>query len=263
MKQPLVVCLCPTYRRKPELLANAIACFEAQTYPLSRRKLIVLDDAGELRNTLAYSRGWRIASMAERFSSLPAKYNHLAMLGDRADICVVWEDDDIYLPWHLTAVVASMNPRVHHGIIRDVDTPGPQWAHPSCVWSLYGGELHQEGAAGRFHASLAFRREALAKVGGWPETPRADFDQQLIGKLRGLGPPGDPCDNYPPSYVFRYGSTGDYHGQHVMRGGDDTGWYDRIPERARAVERGLVIEPKLDAETRALFEKLEGDIDAD
>ena len=40
-----LTCVCPTYRR-PRLLANAIACFVAQTYP--NRELIVLDDAGEL-----------------------------------------------------------------------------------------------------------------------------------------------------------------------------------------------------------------------
>lgn len=211
MYQPLVCCLCPTYRRKPELLANAIACFEAQTYPLSRRFLIVLDDAGEIAPT--HGDGWQIVSVPDRYPTLPEKYNALVQQAEGADILAVWEDSTTYLPWHLMAIVASMAPRTHHGVFRDEYVDGPVWA--------------QSGV------SLAFRRETFAMIDGWTGWT------ELAAQLRGFGPPGDPCDNYPPSYVSRNGSTGG--------------------NARRTVERGLVIEPKLDEETRALFERLEGE----
>ena len=42
------------------------------------------------------------------------------------------------------------------------------------------GTIQEEDATGRFHASLAFTRQAFEQVGGWPLTLRGDFDQQLI-----------------------------------------------------------------------------------
>jgi len=206
---PFVSCLFPTYRR-PQLLENSIACFLAQDYPEDRRELIILDDAGELQNQT--SDGWQIISIPRRFRSLPEKFNALAGLA-RGEILVVWEDDDIYLPHHISSHVAAME--------------GHLWSKPSKVLSDYTGQIEEEDATGRFHASLAFTRQAFEKVGGWPLTMRGDFDQQLIARLNELGLPGNPCTVASPSYVFRWGSTGAYHGQALMRGPEDEGWYDR------------------------------------
>ncbi|TWU04216.1 hypothetical protein CA54_60980 [Symmachiella macrocystis] len=38
----------------------------------------------------------------------------------------------------------------------------------------------------------------------------------------------DPCRARPPSHVFRWGSTGSYHGQGVMQGPCDVKGYDRV-----------------------------------
>jgi hypothetical protein len=70
-----------------------------------------------------------------------------------------------------------------------------------------------EDATGRFHASLAFRREAFERIGGWPLTKRGDFDQQLIARLTAIEAPGDPCQLDSPSSIFRWGQTNAYHGQ--------------------------------------------------
>jgi hypothetical protein len=207
---PFVSCLCPTYRR-PKLLENSIACFLAQDYPAERRELIVLDDAGELPNQ--NGDGWQIISIARRFRSLPEKFNALAGLA-RGELLVVWEDDDIYLPHHISSHVAAME--------------GHLWSKPSKVLSDYTGKIQEEDATGRFHASLAFTRQALEQVGGWPLTLRGDFDQQLIARLNGLGIPGDLCAFSRPSYMFRWSSTGAYHGQALMRGPEDQEWYHSI-----------------------------------
>jgi len=232
----LIVCLCPTFRRPSALLRNTVACFEAQTYPADQRRLLVLDDAGQWPEQSGP--GWQVLSTPDRYPTISAKYNAMVTMSPDADAFVVWDDDDVYLPWHLEAHAAAL-------------AEGP-WSHPSTVWSLYG-KLHQEGAAGRFHGSLAVRREALEQVGGWPDTRDATFDQQLLGSLaRQFGPPGDPCRVMAPSYVFRWGSTHSYHAQHFMGKSD---WYERA---GRVVVRqpGGMIHPQLDAETAGLMTRL-------
>ena len=239
-----ITCLCPTYRRPARLVANAIACFDRQTYPAAYRRLIVLDDSGGL--VPQCGPGWQIVSVVDRYPTLPAKYNALVALAAGADALAVWEDDDIYLPWHLEAHAAAL--------------ARAPWSHPKRVWSLYGGSLHQEPAGGRFHAALAFRRDALLDkaIGGWIETPRGDFDQQLLAALsRRFGTPGDPCDGFAPSYVFRWGSTGSYHGQAFMGGDGIKGdWYARIPEGASLIQgSSSYITPQLDEETIHIFDE--------
>jgi glycosyltransferase involved in cell wall biosynthesis len=207
---PFVSCLCPTYRR-PQMMANTIPCFITQDYPADRRELIILDDAGELKNET--SEGWQIISISRRFRSLPEKFNALAGLA-QGDILVVWEDDDIYLQHHISTHVRAMEGRL--------------WSKPSSVLSTYTGKHEVEDATGRFHASLAFRREAFERIGGWPLTKRGDFDQQLIARLTAIEAPGDPCQLDSPSYIFRWSQTNAYHGQAFMRGPEDEGWYERV-----------------------------------
>jgi hypothetical protein len=68
--------------------------------------------------------------------------------------------------------------------------PGRLWSKPSSVLSTYTGKHELEDATGRFHASLAFRREVFDRIGGWPLTKRGDFDQQLIARLHAIEVPG-------------------------------------------------------------------------
>jgi len=126
------------------------------------------------------------------------------------------------------------------------------WSSPSRAWSLYTGQLAQEPGR-RFHAAIAFR---AGIVPGWPETGQPTFDQQLIARLNEQGKPGDPCAAYPPSYVFRWGSTGRYHGQAFMRGNDDTRWYDRAVENTKPAIGRVGVKLELDSETERVFAML-------
>jgi hypothetical protein len=240
---PFVSCLCPTYRR-PKLLENSIACFLAQDYPAERRELIVLDDAGELQNQTG--EGWQIISIARRFRSLPEKFNALAGLA-RGEILVVWEDDDIYLPHHISSHVAAMS--------------GHLWSKPSKVLSDYTGEVQEEDASGRFHASIAMTRQAFEQCSGWPLTLRGDFDQQLISRLNDIGAPGDPCTVNRPGYMFRWASTVAYHGQALMRGPEDEEWYERVrgigTHSCRSYDGNRRrLDPHFDNQTSASVDKL-------
>ena len=241
---PNVTCLCPTYRAKPAaLVGNAIACFLAQSYPADRRRLIVYDDTGHFEPVAG--KGWELIVSRDRHPTLSNKYNHMVQTSLDSDVFVVWEDDDIYLPWHIESCVKALE--------------GNLWAHPEKVFSLYTGKLETEPATGRLHASLAFRRKAWERLGGWPDTKRADFDLQMLANLRRtFGPPGNPVAAFPPSYVFRWASTGAPHGQNFMRGPGDEDWYRRAGEVPARGDR--VVVPAFDPETaRVILETKQGE----
>ena len=239
-----ILCVCPTYGR-PALLANAIACFEAQNY--QDRVLLVMDDLGQIDEQVGDR--WKILSTPTRYPSLPAKYNamlKIAAVCDRFDAVAVWDDDDIYLPWHLSAVAAAL-------------ADGAPSAKPSLVWSLYrpfGAEAEgpwRENAGGRFHGSLAISQSHLESLGGWIQTKRADFDQQQIAACR---PAVDTLDHSPqnsPSYVFRWGSTGAPHCQGLMSSPDNEDWYDRYKPADASPVDWLV--PEMDHETEGIYRK--------
>jgi glycosyltransferase involved in cell wall biosynthesis len=235
---PFVSCLCPTYLR-PRLLENSIACFLAQDYPAERRELVILDDAGQIAPRKGD--GWEVISTARRFRSLPGKFNALADLA-RGDILAIWEDDDIYLPWHITAHVKALQ--------------DGGFSKPSRVLSLYTGTLQGEDATGRFHASIAFTRAAFDAAGGWPLTRRGDFDQQFLARLSQSSATTDPCRTHAPSYVFRWGSTHSYHGQGLMQGPKDVDWYTRLADAPFQHPEVTTLAPALDSETAGMFDKV-------
>lgn len=217
-----VLCLCPTYGR-PRLVANAVACFLAQDYPETNRKLLILDDAGQIESQDHGT--WQVVSTPERFPSLPSKYNAMltaeGIIGpqptSRWDAVAVWDDDDIYLPWHLTAAAQAML------------NNGAAAAKPSQVWSLYNSETPWlENAAGRFHGSLVVCVTRIRELQGWIDTRRADFDQQMIAACT---PVADAMYHGPqpgrPGYVFRWQSTRAPHCQGLMTSPDNEDWYER------------------------------------
>lgn len=238
--RPLFSCLCPTYRRPAGLLANAVACFLAQTY--TPRELIVLADDNRPDQQ---GHRWRIINACPRFPTLPAKYNALLSMA-AGDLVAVWEDDDTYLPNHLETMAAAL--------------AGHSWAHPARVLSNYSepdpGQVHEEPAAGRFHAALGFRADFLRRLGGWPATPRADFDQQLIARAQEAATRGDPCQfTSHPTYVFRW-QTGAGHGQLNMKGADDRRWYDRVAQNWPELDEApQPITPALDPASLEIYRR--------
>lgn len=233
--------LCPTFRR-PELLANSVCLWERQWLPSGdRAELIILDDGG----TFADQRGpgWKLISVPHRYASLPEKFNALAGLASPAsDAFLVWEDDDTYLPGYVAA---------HAHALRRAEL-----SKPAFVLSDYPGRLISERTDGRFHSTLGFRRELFARVGGWPATKRADFDQQFIQRLQTAArSTADPFSYGPVSsspFVYRW-HTGMAHGQSTMRSGDDETWYDRAAHLLPETATGQVLLPRLDAATRQIF----------
>lgn len=254
---PSITCLSPTYGR-PTLLANAIACFLAQDYPRNRCRLMICDDLGTIRgltindwtdeaegsnDAVTQVENVFIFSTKHRYFSLPEKYNALWKMSPLSDIYLVWEDDDCQLPWCLSSHAKACE---QHG-----------WSYPTHVWSDYGGDLHMEPSGGRFHGSLGIRGDTLTAIGGWPLTRQANFDQQMISRLRQTGEPGDPIECGPtkrsPAYVFRW-HTGQQHGQSVMKGPEDESWYDNY-EPPDSTGPHIIV-PALDADSKKFYELL-------
>lgn len=238
-----ICCLMPTFGRSQELIESSIECFLRQTHP--DKMLVGLDDSGREDGRRGDKPHWCILSMGRRAKSLTGKYDFLWNQHE-ADAYCVWDDDDVYLPWHLASHAQALKSHF--------------WSHPASVWSTCRGRPRLEPAAGRFHGSMAVWRDALKHLGGWlgvmpdGEIHRADFDQRMLTALRALGVPGDPCEHAPPSYVFRWADTGARHCQARMIRPDDTTWYtDAQPQHT---EPWGEITPGLDHSAKRLFAAL-------
>lgn len=202
-----IAALCPTYNR-PRLLGQMIKMFELQDYP--NRELIVLDDANQYGNREGDR--WRIISVAERYRSVEAKRNAMAQLTD-ADFLAVWDDDDIYLPWALSACVHALAHRawVRPSQVLEWEGPG-KWKR--CRSHTLGREDFCYGGC------WAYRREWFLSTGGYPEAHGNGGDWKWATTQAKLVPSGDTiCAEYPdPYYCYSRDQSGSWHASELGQG---------------------------------------------
>ena len=241
-----ITAICPTYR-KATPLATSLACWLLQDYPPANRQLVILDD-GDVFST-QHGDTWQLYSSPRRFPSITSKYNTLLDLMGKTDAVLVWEDDDTYLPDYVSKHAVAFKRSLFN--------------KPSRVLSDYPGKIVEERSDGRFHSSIGFRTELLPIVKGWPNTKRADFDQQFIANLtkaalehdpvNGIG---DPWPTGPIPFVYRW-HTGHAHAQSTMdKGPADETWYDRSEQAYARVNHVGKLVPCLDAATKSIFQQL-------
>lgn len=188
MKIAVVVC---TYNR-PRLLGHLVRAFELQDY--ADREMVILDDAGQ------YSRqagaGWQLISVPRRFRSLGEKRNAAAALASPdADALAIWDDDDLYLPWALSASAAAL---------AEAD-----WSRPSVVLQPRADwALRQHRTGGLYHGGWAYRRSAFDAAGGYPPLSGPE-DQALMRRFESLGvTQADPIAlGFRPFYVYAWGDA--------------------------------------------------------
>lgn len=231
-----IACLCPTYGR-PKLVLNSLAMFYSQVYLPEYARLFILDDGNQFSEQSGQV--FHLEVSERRYPSMVAKYDRLVELADDwgADAYAVWDDDDLYLPWHLSAANWAME-------------QGFGWSYPQWVWSEGSGKLEAEMTGGNLHGSIVIGKEMLQRAGGWPRTTRADFDLQMIGNLLRIDEPGRPDYQFAPSYVFRWQNSGARHYQNFCTGGPtDTTVYDRVLKTSDERIEGPVA-PMWDAYTR-------------
>ena len=185
--------ICCTYRR-PRELATAIESFLRQDYV--DREMVVLDDGGDFAaDALNGLPGVRLITSPVRFRTLGEKRNaSAALVSPDVEAYCVWDDDDVYLPWHMSAAAAAL---------RDAD-----YTIPTTIFVEKAGALQRKSNQYLFHGAWAFRRQAFDKVHGYPFI-QSGQDQGFLNRLKaGNCRRSDPlCFEPRPSYVYRWFTT--------------------------------------------------------
>jgi glycosyltransferase involved in cell wall biosynthesis len=170
----LITAICPTFNR-PKLLGRAIRAFEKQTY--ENRFLIIVDDLGQYKNQ--GGKNWRLVSFPQRIMSLGEKNNVCAALAPRETWAYAkWDDDDIYMPWHLEALADALSIG--------------EWVQPRHAIDFWNGrwcivETFNRRNPNKFcyHGCWAYTRELFKKVGGYRGEYAGDdgeFQNRLLKK---------------------------------------------------------------------------------
>ena len=162
-----VSCLCLTYGR-PALLEEAIESFNRQRWD-GPKELIVLNDHPE--QELLYEHDEvRIFNLGARLPSLGGKRN-LAVTFAAYEHVLVWDDDDIHLPWRIEETMKVL----------------PRQSYFKCpeVWLMEGDELQGNVCDGDlyFHAACAYTKRLFEQVGGYGWFNGGE-DQDFENRLR-------------------------------------------------------------------------------
>lgn len=100
---PHITCVTCTCGREP-VVHEAVSCWIDQSYPLARRELLVFNTAGVpigLPDDPKFG-GVRLVNQPGEYASLGAVRNAaMEHVGPDTDFISTWDDDDLYLPWHL------------------------------------------------------------------------------------------------------------------------------------------------------------------
>lgn len=211
-RPPLITCLCPTYGRFRRL-QDSLTCFLYQTYPY--KKLIILNDA-PVPVTCNWP-GVEVVNTHVRYGSLGLKRQALLGLVDKNDssrdhVVAHWDDDDLYLPWHLAECLSFM---------KEVSV---NFVKPHRSWVLHGLTAEDfrltPPSCNYFEATYLFHRAAAMEYGGYTDKASGQGVRMLeravkAKDLKTFTPPQGP------SFVMRWGD----HSFHISgSSGDHVGF---------------------------------------
>lgn len=185
----LITAICPTFNR-PELLGRAIRSFEKQT--CQNKHLIVVDDLGQYSNQSGTD--WQLVSFPARVLSLGEKNNICAALAPRDTWAYAkWDDDDIYLPWHLESLVVSLEkaPFVQPRHVLELRETG--------VVKIESYNREDPLRFG-YHGSWGYTRSLFREVGGYRAHCGDDYEFQE--RLIGLGITSIGIEPAEPGYIY-------------------------------------------------------------
>ncbi len=120
---PAVTCICPTYGRF-RVVRDAIACFVLQDYPGEHKLLISNDAPTPLRLTEDYcwyrtisKEGAVRVRNGKPYPSVGVKKQAL-LDSVTTEFVAHWEDDDLYLPWHLKYLISVLMTHPHADCVK-------------------------------------------------------------------------------------------------------------------------------------------------
>ena len=141
-------CLCLTYGR-PHLLEEALHSFLIQDYA-GPKELIVVNDHPD--QTLVFEHpDVTVVNLPRRLRTLGEKRN-LSVALAKYDHLLVWDDDDIYLPWRITETMKTL--------------PTDHFYKCPNAWVMNDGRITELGY-NLFHSGSAFDRWLFERVGGY------------------------------------------------------------------------------------------------
>jgi len=200
-----IAAVCCTWCR-PERLGYLIRCFELQDHP--ECELFILDDAGQYHDQAGER--WRLVSVSDRYPTLGDKRNAAtALTSPDIEAIAVFDDDDLYMPWALSAVDAGLR--------------AAEWTRPSQVLAFDShNSLRTMSSGGLYHGAWGYRRSLFERVGGYPSMNSGE-DQQLAARFNDVEATcSDPMElGYRPYYVYWWADM-----WHVSAFGDDG--YERL-----------------------------------
>jgi len=213
---PSLTALCPTFGRF-QRLRDAVACFLLQDYP-GQKSLIILNDA-PVRIVPGGAPGCvRVINHPERLPTLGHKRQALLAAAD-TPLVAHWDDDDLYLPWHLTVCVSALTGRPwppHAAVDPSFVTchsGSARCAKPRAAWYAVGpspsfdvrGPCHNV-----FEGQMVFDRQRALENGGYPPL----HSGQAKALLHKFGDAGELYAWNPPDrdigYVYRWGDGADH-----------------------------------------------------
>jgi hypothetical protein len=226
---PAVACLCPTYGRF-ECLRLALACFLAQDYP-GEKRLLILNDAPKpisIGNARIESLGdaCEASSIHDNVCITnvpPGTYTNLGekraalLQASSTELAAHWDDDDLYLPWHLTRSVAALLER-DVGCVKSAGAYYMKGALSTQDSGLSTGLSVRGPCHNVFEGTMVFRREEALALGGYPPLHSGQAkallkrfadagrlfkipDDHAVPQDSGLSTQDSPA---LPSYVYRW-----------------------------------------------------------
>lgn len=251
---PAVTCLCPTYGRF-ERLRDAVACFLLQDYPGDRRLCVVSDEPEPISlrdvpdESWMMTLKWRMSlSWANRRYPTLGHKRQALLEAAQTPLVAHWDDDDLYLPWHLSGLVEALR-----------STPGATCVKPRNAWWGVGprGGFDLRGPCHNvFEGQMVFDRLRALELGGYPPLHTG----QAKALLRAFHDAGELLKTDPApadiSYVYRWGDGVDHAsarkdltrdtdfgaGRPLIPDGDPTEWarkrladqFDNVAEGVKA-----------------------------
>lgn len=191
-------------RRRPELLAEAIACFIAQDWDGDKEMIIVNEEPEQ--KLVCECPQVKIYNLDEQVKNMSGIHNIAASLCT-GDILFPTDDDDLYGPHRIRNAVEGMQDGCYKTDLFYIDT-GPV----SVV-------------QGRIHCNYAFTPRIFMRSGAYERTaPVLGFEMGFLSMIdyymakRGLSCPRPEV----PQYLYRKFTTGPFHVSNMRRdNGDD------------------------------------------